>query len=349
MGKLKYSFIIPVYNCENYLEDCIYSIQNQGLNDSYEIILVDDGSLDGSGAVCDRYAESWDNIYAFHKENGGASSARNYGIEQAKGDYLLFIDGDDTLDEKLGSHLEQLELLDDTMIIYGMSFDYYNGDKIERTDILAYPESGSFSMEQLKENFKVFFQSNSLSSACNKVFSKKLIDDNHIRFDESMNLYEDFEFVLRYLQHVKQLYCIKEGYYHYRLIKQNNHSYSRVKDLNRLMGNLKKVGCSIDSLGMGTETFEELYFQLIYLHLLYSSDLKFSIDLMFKLLDEDEWFKNNQNSIVALGENERKLLEYIKSRQNKELCKWIKGKRFKTGARRKIRSFVKLLQRTIRK
>ena len=93
----QFSIIIPVYRVEEYLEKCVDSILAQTCQD-FELLLIDDGSPDGSGAICDRYAASHPNqVRALHQPNGGAGAARNRGIELAQGDYLLFVDGDDWL------------------------------------------------------------------------------------------------------------------------------------------------------------------------------------------------------------------------------------------------------------
>lgn len=97
MNYLKYSIIVPVYNVKDYLEECIESLINQTYA-AYEIILVDDGSTDESGSICDLYAEKNSSIKVFHKINGGLSDARNYGINQASGDYMIFVDSDDYID-----------------------------------------------------------------------------------------------------------------------------------------------------------------------------------------------------------------------------------------------------------
>ena len=99
-----YSFIVPVYNCASYLSACISSILNQRFED-YELLLIDDGSTDNSGALCDSFASRYAQIHAFHKANGGAADARNYGLERANGSFILFIDGDDTVSP---NYLEQI-------------------------------------------------------------------------------------------------------------------------------------------------------------------------------------------------------------------------------------------------
>ena len=92
------SIIVPVYNVEEYLKQCLDSILEQTFSD-YEVILVNDGSTDNSGLICQEYAEKDSRIRYFEKENGGLSDARNYGIEQAQGEYLTFVDSDDFLDK----------------------------------------------------------------------------------------------------------------------------------------------------------------------------------------------------------------------------------------------------------
>ena len=90
------SIIVPVYNTEKYLHRCIDSILTNTFTD-FELLLIDDGSTDSSGVICDEYAAKDSRIYVFHKENGGASSARNLGLGKAKGEWITFVDSDDTL------------------------------------------------------------------------------------------------------------------------------------------------------------------------------------------------------------------------------------------------------------
>ena len=94
----KYSVVIPIYNVERYLRDCVDSVLMQNTSEDYEIILIDDGSPDGSGAICDRYAQNHANIRVLHDTNHGVSHARNVGIDMAKGEYVLFLDADDLLE-----------------------------------------------------------------------------------------------------------------------------------------------------------------------------------------------------------------------------------------------------------
>ena len=115
----KFSVIVPIYNVSRYLDKCINSMLTQTYRD-YELILVDDGSIDDSGVICDRFAEKDDRIRVIHKKNGGLSDARNAGLEVAQGEYYYFLDGDDAVSEQL---LEKtLTVLEEThvdMVVFG--------------------------------------------------------------------------------------------------------------------------------------------------------------------------------------------------------------------------------------
>ena len=99
MNQPKFSIIVPVYKVEDYLQACVDSLLAQEeYEDQMEILLIDDGSPDRSGELCDRLAEAHEQIKAFHKPNGGLSSARNYGLDRAAGEYVLFVDSDDVIE-----------------------------------------------------------------------------------------------------------------------------------------------------------------------------------------------------------------------------------------------------------
>ena len=100
----KISVIVPVYNAEKYLHRCIDSILSQTFTD-FELLLINDGSKDSSGAICDEYAAKDNRVRVFHKENGGASSARNLGLDNAKGEWIAFVDSDDLLEVNMLNHL----------------------------------------------------------------------------------------------------------------------------------------------------------------------------------------------------------------------------------------------------
>ena len=124
------SVIVPVYNVESYVAECIESIQNQTYM-NLEIILVDDGSKDMSGDICDQYAAYDERIKVIHQENGGLSAARNTGIEAANGDYISFVDSDDYIGLTLFEDMLQLLKEYDLDIIEFTAFRDKSGDIIE--------------------------------------------------------------------------------------------------------------------------------------------------------------------------------------------------------------------------
>lgn len=270
---VKFSVIVPVYNCMPYLSACTESIFAQTEPD-FELLLIDDGSTDNSGDFCDRLAAREPRVRVFHKENGGASSARNLGLEQAVGQYAVFVDGDDLLEPET---LEQLSrvLKKGRLVIFGMSFDYYAGDRLARTELLSAAHSGVFSVEALAAQYHAFFEDNALSSACNKLFDLELIRSKGLRYQEGMTLYEDYAFVLRYLAHVDEICCLEHSFYHYRLSVQENHLHERVDQLNRLEWNMsclldaaEPFGSRLSSRTALNSSLAETYMRLLSLHLL---------------------------------------------------------------------------------
>lgn len=247
MGKLKYSLIIPVYNSELYLKTCIDSVLSQPYKD-YEIILVDDGSVDHSLEYCHQYAKEYSNIRVYHKENGGAASARNLGIEKAQGRYLIFIDADDSIESRFFEFLdEDIESTD--MLIYGMSFDYYRGDSIIRQEPLSCIDHPLINVSDLSSEFDDLFSNNVFSSACNRVFSATIVRENQLRFKEDMKIYEDLDFVLQYMSHIQNLAFLNRVLYHYRIQEENTHLNYRIGNIETISIVIKRLKNSIKTLG----------------------------------------------------------------------------------------------------
>ena len=268
----KFSVIVPVYNCAEFLPACADSILSQTEPD-LELLLVDDGSTDGSAEICDQLAQRDSRIRVFRKPNGGASSARNYGLEHACGTFVVFIDGDDTIEQDLLETVSAVFSDSIQLVVFGMAFDYYNASGIrERTDRCSIRHGGSLTREELLSDFKEFFLDNALSSACNKVFSADIIRACSLRFSEQMTLYEDLDFVLRYMAHCREIRFLDRVLYHYRLSLSKPHISDRVLELNGLMLNLERLTDSVLSLGSSAvnQTSANLCAQLFDQHLMIS-------------------------------------------------------------------------------
>ena len=239
---IKFSVIVPIYNCINDLPACVSSVLQQSEPD-LELLLVDDGSTDGSGALCDRLAEQDKRIRVFHKTNGGASSARNMGLKHAVGEFIQFIDGDDTVEPDLLERVSAtVSIFSPQMVIFGMSFDSYSAARrLEKTKHMSVKHSGLFSLEEILSDFPGFFSDNALASACNKAFSGDILRDTGLLFSEELTIYEDLDFVLRYLPHCAQIACLDCVLYHYHLPPQTTFTNPRVLHLETLLQNLNLI------------------------------------------------------------------------------------------------------------
>lgn len=212
----KISVIVPVYQAENYLRKCVESILNQSFAD-FELILVDDGSPDKSPIMCDEYRQQDSRVRVIHQENGGVSAARNTGIYNAAGDYLVFIDSDDYVSSFYLEELYKGCTKGADIAICG----YYAvaSPKCTLTTCIAYSLPHGYS-GTVKEIFKHIIGSQLLYSPWNKLFKTKVLRDNHIVFDKTMNLGEDLCFNIAYLYFCERCYICNLPLYFY--VKQNS-------------------------------------------------------------------------------------------------------------------------------
>lgn len=209
------SFVIPVYNVEQYLQECVDSILNQSVSD-YEILLVDDGSTDGSGALCDGYASREPRIRVIHKPNGGLSDARNRGLEAARGEYVLFVDSDDFIGEgsleALAASLAQSESRPDVTFLEAVK-RYPDG----REEPLGDGYEGAWILNQDKE--RVMAHLSRLpkfpGSACTKLVRRELLIAEKLFFQKDL-LSEDLDWTVRLLLAAETFSYCGTPYYYYR-------------------------------------------------------------------------------------------------------------------------------------
>ena len=210
---MKYSVIIPVYNVENYLHRCINSILIQEYTD-LEILLIDNGSKDRSGTLCDDYAERFSNVTTYHIPNHGVSAARNFGLAKAQGEFICFVDADDYLVGNLFSDMEnQLDSEIDLLV-----FSYYNSleknlsETARSAKIL--PIKGKKDRNQFIDLFTELFLSDMMYTVWNKIYRREFLEEHQIVF-ESYELGEDVRFNLNVYQHVNAVLLVKSCYYVY--------------------------------------------------------------------------------------------------------------------------------------
>ena len=211
---MKISFIVPVYNVENYLHECANSIIRQ-LTSECELILVDDGSKDQSGIICDEMAAKHDNVMVIHKENGGLSSARNAGLQVARGEYIAFVDSDDRI--AVGSVEKMLAWIEeggaDLCFLEAIKF-YPDGgeelleEQIERAQV--YSKSREDALEYLSSRSKF------PGSACTKLLRRSFLESNNLRFPSDRRYSEDLGFCLDCMMKARSFDTINMPYYEYR-------------------------------------------------------------------------------------------------------------------------------------
>lgn len=172
------SVIIPVYNVEAYLEKCVESILTQSYS-NLEVILVNDGSKDGSGAICDGFVQKDSRVRVIHKENGGLSSARNAGIEAASGAYITFVDSDDWIEEGAYAHLMSLIERYQVKLVCGGNFDV-DGATGKKTLGICPGKEEIVTAEEFVG--RMFMWQGCDSSVCDKIFHKSLLEN--FRFPE---------------------------------------------------------------------------------------------------------------------------------------------------------------------
>ncbi|MBO4723020.1 MAG: glycosyltransferase [Muribaculaceae bacterium] len=202
------SVIIPIYNVQDYLARCIDSVLAQTYTD-LEIILVDDGSLDTSGDICDEYDIDHRNIRVIHKVNGGLSDARNAGLEVAQGKYVTFIDGDDYVHPRFVEELMRTIEQTSAQIAACTWQELKDGDTPHEVN-LEKASCKIFSQEEAINT--VFYQGELNHSACSRIFEKQLFDD--LRFTEGV-LYEDLAIIYPLLRKVEKVALLKAPMYYY--------------------------------------------------------------------------------------------------------------------------------------
>ena len=193
---MRLSIIIPIFNTGKYLTSCLESILSQRFSD-FELLLIDDGSTDESGRICDEFAEKDPRVVVMHQENGGACSARNRGIDNAQGEFTVFVDADDFVTDV---HLEHLMESDADMVVTGLQMF---GAK---SDVSMPVRRDDFGIEGLSAHWNTPPVMNYLYCyPVAKRFRTKIIQEHDIRFDESLFFSEDLYFNMRY-------YCFAETF-----------------------------------------------------------------------------------------------------------------------------------------
>ena len=288
MGMPILSIIVPVYNVEKYIEECLNSLINQNFKD-LEIIIVDDGSTDNSLKYAKKIAITDNRIKVIHQENKGLPEARNSGLKIAKGKYIGFIDSDDTIQPEMYSELiYNLESNNSDICICG-TYRY------DRRDKYICDNYKNETIEKNEKNLSEFYKF-AIASSCNKVYKKSIIDKYNLKFlDKKIVDQEDFYFLIRYLTHINKITTIDGIYYNYRIRKSSITNSIPPRDLaskNLTMINLFKEYISKNKIELNIDdVISYLFYKMLKDAINCTSPISYSkIYTTLKLFKEDNNF-----------------------------------------------------------
>lgn len=232
------SVIVPVYNIEDYLSRCVDSLVNQTVNCKYEIILVDDGSTDNSGKICDDYGRKYENVLVYHTKNKGLSEARNFGMKKASGEYFVFVDSDDYVGHNFLKVLYNGISQKNIQISVVQAKKVYEGENIVKSSI---EENSKYKIYERKDALARMFSRKGIGvSAWAKMYSRELFDD--VEYPKGM-LYEDLLTTPFIFDKANNVSVSMDTEYFY-LVRKNSISRREISDRDmKLVESLEKI-CS---------------------------------------------------------------------------------------------------------
>lgn len=236
---MKLSIIVPLYNVEKYLDECVCSLFDQELRHEYfEVLLIDDGSTDSSLTIAKKWATVHNNVKVFHQENQGQAAARNLGLDNAKGKYVMFVDSDDyLLPQKLADLLQLIDEQELDSVIFNIQAEQQNGT----TNILKIPfveYNHIYSGEEVVKKHFVF------GSMCRGIFSRLIFEDNKLRFCSGFT-HEDSELCFRLYPLLHTILFIDDEVYYYRY---NIQSTDRSRNTEKLRKNIESDAVLVSKL-----------------------------------------------------------------------------------------------------
>ena len=258
---MRFSIIVPVYNVENYLEECLNSIVLQNFND-YEVILVDDGSIDNSAKICQKYNIKYDQIKYINKINGGLSSARNEGLLNSKGEYIIFIDSDDfwkgknilfDLNEIIKNEYPDVILHEETRYFSENDFFYENNiQKIRK-------KSNNFQ----KDCLELIYNEVYVASAWDKIVKREILINNNLFFPLNRKS-EDIEWCAKLLVYINKYSLFKYSFYYYR--QSNINSITNNIDDRHIIDVFQMIKISLETANKSSSLTQKVIENFLTIH-----------------------------------------------------------------------------------
>ena len=305
------SVIVPAYNSSSFISRCLDSVLSDR-GDYFEIVVVDDGSNDNTLKIINQYAQTDHRVKAFHKENGGVSSARNVGLENSTGKYVLFLDSDDTLpNDALKEYKKVIDLNDEADLVFCRTLHSNNPKQIKNNKIKS---NFLLNDEEYKIIISQYLKREGIQySSLSKLFKSEIIKSNKIRFNEKISFCEDVLFNLNFFSYAKTAYFIDKVLY---CVNPSEHSLTTIYEENQLLALLEVRDFSLNLFNSKhLETVMDGSF----------ADNRFALealDLVFRILN---------NKYKNLNEIHLKKEQSLNILNNKELKKIINNNRHKKG------------------
>lgn len=270
------SVIVPIYNAEKYLDRCFSSILGQTFTD-FELLLVDDGSTDSSGDICDRLAKSDSRVKVIHKPNGGVSSARNVGIDKSIGTKIVFVDADDDIP------IDALELFmgyDEDLVISNIRI-------ISHDQSITNIDSQITLSTDYRELIEKYHNSTILRAVYGKLYSRDILINNNIRFDENIHWGEDLLFVIQVLKYCRNVRLIPDVTYSYYFPVQGRIYRFSLEEYYHDIAAIEKALNDVGDCPIALEAIRTSYHS--YLALILSSSPKSKIELIKYIVKNRTW------------------------------------------------------------
>jgi glycosyltransferase involved in cell wall biosynthesis len=299
MNQPFFSIIVPVYNAQDYLEECISSVLSQDFKD-YEVILVNDGSKDNSGIICDNLSKNNDNIIVIHTENSGPLLARQTGIQKSSGKYIMFLDSDDIyFGEALKTLYETIQYTNPDMVIFDWSILYSNS-----TSEFHLPyKNGKIFKDDINVLRKKFLETSALNSIWSKCIRKNILDinENYSQF-KTLKQSEDRLMVAMILDKTETVVYVKQSLYGYCMRENSTQHTMRLKNYKdaQFVSNYLKFYAEKWHLKTEHESRDK-YSCLFFAYNVLCSVLNIkcrqerrkSFKETFEFITNDKWFKNS--------------------------------------------------------
>lgn len=331
----KVSIIVPVYNAEKYLRECLDSIANQTLSD-IQVLMIDDGSTDSSAEICKEYANNYKGFEYHHKENGGTATARNLGLKNAQGEYVGFVDSDDYIEsnmyELMYSNAKENEADILFAVMHGLD-DYVNLDY------------GVYDRKRIKNSIYPYMVPHIVNSGtfrtidwgnCSRIFRREIIIENDIRMYEGSRRCEDFAFCVECTIHANSYVVIDEGeLYHYRPnenSKSRSYTKNMWKSIRALMLYLQKMTSSCEDYDFyDSMDYCVFYFasQVVRNELRNNQKEEISSKIAEVLNDDVCYSSLNKISNTGMNDEYRNIYHFMDAKDANGLMRYLKKQAFK--------------------